>query len=255
MVVDPTLAEQVVAGQLVRADGKAFYEVWCRFQARSIRDGRREAVKAVAELQDYRIEARLGTDLHMQVKVAATLVPHRSGARAIGFDISDKLEMTAVRIDGEEVEVLQSRQPPKVTRNGSDGTLVVAVLPEPTRFGETRHMEFEYRGKVVSDAGSGVYSVSDRTSWYPRIGNELTTYELSFRYPGRLESWPLDPESKTPLTQGCVYPASTAASRSVWPDSTLATMRPRVAMWMVFASRSGPRRRWSRGCCRRLCGF
>jgi len=186
VVVDPTMAEQVVAGQLVRSGGKAYYEVWCRFQARSVRDGRREPAKPVAQLQDYRIEARLGDDLYMQVKTTATLVPHHSGARAIGFDISDKLEMTAVRIDGEEVEFLQSRQP-EATGRDSDGTLVIAVLPEPMLSGENRQMEFDYRGKVVSDAGSGVYSVADRTNWYPRTGNELATYDLSFRYPARLD--------------------------------------------------------------------
>ena len=186
VVVDPTMAEQVLAGQLVRSAGRTYYEVWCRFQGRSIRDGSREPAKAAAQLRDYRIEARLGDDLYMQVKASATLVPQYSGARAIGFDISDKLEMTGVRIDGEAIEFLQSRQP-EAAGPGSEGTLVVAVLPEPTRSGEQLHMEFDYRGKVVSDAGSGVYSVADRTNWYPRTGNELSTYELSFRYPAQLD--------------------------------------------------------------------
>ena len=186
VVIDPTMPEQVVAGQLVRSGGRAYYEVWCRFEARSVREGRREPLDALVQLHDYRIDARLGTDLYMQVKVAAIAVASHSGARAIGFEISDKLEMTAVRIDGEEVEFLQSRQPQGASSR-ADSSLVVAVLPEALRSGETRRMEFEYRGRVVSDAGSGVYSVSDRTNWYPRIGNDLASYDLSFRYPGRLD--------------------------------------------------------------------
>ena len=95
VVVDPSMAEQVLAGQLVRSAGRTYYEVWCRFQGRSIRNGSREPAKAAAQLRDYRIDARLGDDLYMHVK--GPLQPSFRITREpgrIGFDISDKLEMT-----------------------------------------------------------------------------------------------------------------------------------------------------------------
>ena len=68
VVVDHTLPEQVIAGQMVRSQGREYYEVWCRFEGRSVRSGLRQVPPQPARLEDYRIAARLGADLHMQVK-------------------------------------------------------------------------------------------------------------------------------------------------------------------------------------------
>ena len=187
VVVDSTLPEQLVAGQLVRSGARSYYEIWTRFESRSRRDGRRGPWIPPANLDDYSIDARLGTDLHMQVSVAATLALSDSRARAVGFEISDRLEVTAVRIAGQEVEFLQQGQPAQDRRRGNDNALVVAILPDPP-LGQGRHrVEFEYRGKVVTDDGSGVYFVGNRTNWYPRTGQRKARYDLAFRYPRNLE--------------------------------------------------------------------
>lgn len=187
IVVDPLLPEQVVAGQLVRSSGRAYYEVWSRFEARSVRNGRRARPPAIGHLSDYRIEARLGTALDLSVKVTATLALENPQARAVGFELSDSLEVTSVRVSGEEIEFLQERLPRAGTRKRDDFAIVVAILPERFRVADRQEIEFEYAGKVVTEAGSGIYFVGDRTNWYPRLGHELAEYELSFRYPSHLE--------------------------------------------------------------------
>ena len=187
VVVDHTLPEQVVAGQLVRSQGREYYEVWCRFEGRSARSGLRQSQAQPARLEDYRITARLGADLHMQVEADATLALDNPAARALSFEISDKLALTAVRIGGEPVEFLQQSQAVSRHRRGPDDSLAVALLPDSLAAAGRYPIEFEYEGKVVSDAGSGVYYVGDRGNWYPRVGLDYSTFQLTFRYPASLD--------------------------------------------------------------------
>ncbi len=187
VVVDHTLPEQVVAGQMVRSQGREYYEVWCRFEGRSVRSGLRQAPPQPARLEDYRIAARLGADLHMQVKAEATLAIHDPAARALSFEISDKLALSAVRIAGEPVEFLQHSQAVPRHRRSADDSLAVVLLPDRLADAGRYPIEFEYAGKVVSDAGSGVYYVGDRGNWYPRIGWDYSDFELTFRYPSNLD--------------------------------------------------------------------
>lgn len=187
VVVDHTLPEQVVAGQLVRSQGREYYEVWCRFEGRSVRSGLRQVQAQPARLEDYRIAARLGADLHMQVEAEATLSLDDPAARALSFEISDKLALSAVRIAGEPVEFLQQFQAVPRHRRGPYDALAVALLPDSLDTAGRYPIEFEYAGKVVSDAGSGVYYVGDRGNWYPRIGSDYSDFELTFRYPANLD--------------------------------------------------------------------
>lgn len=187
VVVDHTLPEQVVAGQMVRSQGREYYEVWCRFEGRSVRSGLRQVPPQPARLADYRIAARLGADLHMQVKAEATLALDDPAARALSFEISDKLALSAVRIAGEPVEFLQQSQAVPRHRRSADEALAVVLLPDSIASAGRYPIEFEYAGKVVSDAGSGVYYVGDRGNWYPRIGWDYSDFELTFRYPANLD--------------------------------------------------------------------
>lgn len=187
VVVDSTIPEQVVAGQLVRVGGRAYYEIWSRFRARSFRLGRRHDWSPPARLDNYEIDARLGTDLHMSVRVKATLELLDPRAGALGFEISDKLDVSSVSIDGRPVEFLQHRQPTPGGRRGPDAALLVAILRGLDLPAGRYPIEFEYQGKVVSDDGSGIYFVENRTNWYPRTGRDKTHFALTFRYPQHLD--------------------------------------------------------------------
>ncbi len=187
VVVDATLPEQVVVGQLVRSGGRDYYEVWTRFEGRSFRDGASAPWTPPATLGDYRIEARLATDLYMQVRVRATLDLSDPRARALGFELSGRLDVTAVRIDGRAAEIFRQRRPERARGRGEDSALLVVLLPDPPLDRGSYPIEFEYAGKVVGDDGSGIYSVGDRTDWYPRAGYSKARYRMEFRYPATLE--------------------------------------------------------------------
>lgn len=187
VVVDPLIPEQVVIGQLVRSGSRSYYEVWTRFPARSYRNGVAEPPPEAAQLDAYRIEAALGPDLHMRVRASADLHPAVPGARAIGFELSDRLEVTSLRIDGQDVEFLQEGRTSQADRSQRADSTVVAMVGGRLTAGGVHRVEFEYRGKVVSDAGQGVYFVDNRRNWYPRTGTGKARYELGFRYPRSLD--------------------------------------------------------------------
>ena len=187
VVVDHTLPEQVLAGQSVQRQGDAYYDIWSRFESRSVRTGLRQALPPRASLRDYRIRASLGDDLRMQVQAEATLDLGNAEARALSFEISDKLRVSAVRIAGEPVEFLQQAQILSRHRRSPDNDAAVVLLPQAVSAAGRYPIVFEYEGTVVSDAGSGVYYVGDRGSWYPRIGREHANFDLEFRYPAKLD--------------------------------------------------------------------
>ncbi|MBI3668790.1 MAG: hypothetical protein HY237_03280 [Acidobacteria bacterium] len=63
------------------------------------------------------------------------------------------------------------------------------VLPTAARAGEEFRLRVAYRGRVISDAGNGVYFVGDRGTWYPHVAGpgHFAPFELTLRWPRRLQ--------------------------------------------------------------------
>ncbi len=185
--IEPRLDKQVGAGRLVRDGDREFYEVWTNFEGRNFREGRRSVVPAPGRLRNYRIEAEIGADLDMAVRARADFYPQSSRARSFDFELSGRLRVSEVLLDGEAVEFLQEEQPAFSGPSRRHNNLVVVALPEPLPAGARRELEFRYSGKSISDAGSGVYYVGARGTWYPRADLRFSRYALAFRYPAHLE--------------------------------------------------------------------
>lgn len=185
--IEPRLRKQVGAGRLVRGGEREFYEVWTRFEGRNFREGRRSFIHEPGRLRNYRIEAEIGPDLGMEVRARADFYPQNPRARAFDFELSGRLRVSEVLLDGQAIEFLQKEQPAFSGPSRRRNNLVIAALPEPLQAGSRHELEFRYSGKVISDTGSGVYYVGDRGSWYPRADLQFTRYDLAFRYPAHLE--------------------------------------------------------------------
>ena len=185
--IEPRLDKQVSAGRLVRDRDREFYEVWTSFEGRNFREGRRNVTPAPGRLQNYRIAAEIGPDLDMDVRMSADFYPQGPRARSFDFELSGRLRVSAVLLDGEAVEFLQKEQPAFSGPSRRQNNLVVVVLPEPLQAGSRHELEFRYSGKSISDTGSGVYYVGDRGTWYPRTDLRFSRYDLDFRYPAHLE--------------------------------------------------------------------
>ena len=108
VVIDPHQTEQVNIGQLVWNDSRNFYEAWCRFRGRNFVQGRRAQRPDEARLEDYRIESHLDQDLGMKVVAQATFTPLTANTKVFAFELSRRLRLTKVLLDGEPVEILTS---------------------------------------------------------------------------------------------------------------------------------------------------
>jgi len=187
VVIDPRTREQVTLGQSVWRERRRFYEVWSRFAGRRFRSGEREPVPHLGRLENYRIEAHLGSDLEMRVVTSADFVTEGSTERLFAFELSRKLRVQRVSVDAKEVEFIQYGE----SRSGDgvrhDGNLIAVALPDEIQSVPRHRIEFHYEGKVVNDAGNGVYYVGSRASWYPRRENPFSHFELTFHHPEELD--------------------------------------------------------------------
>ena len=187
VLVDPRRPEQIHIGQTVWRKKRQYYETWCRFQGRSFRQGHRQPILADGWLEDYRITSRLSADLDMETVAAATFRTKGSDERMFFFEISERLRVSKVLIEGEAVEFIQFDQPLSSEARRRKNSLVAVVLPAEREPGSSHEIEFHYQGRIIAKTGDGVYYVGDRGSWYPRRLAKFTPFELVFHHPQELD--------------------------------------------------------------------
>jgi hypothetical protein len=187
ILVDRRRREQISLGQAAWHEGQRFYDVWASFPARSYRENKQQPFADSTRLEDYRIEATLGSDLGLQVTARAALVGGEARERALVFELSRQMRVTGLTLDGRPVEYIQNEDLDSsgVKRRGNDQ--LVVVLDQALEPGSRHEIEFRCEGSVITDAGQGVYYVGARGNWYPSRGFAFTRYELVFRHPRRLQ--------------------------------------------------------------------
>jgi hypothetical protein len=186
VVYDPEAKEQIYLGRLVNRENRLYYDTWTNFPSSSFRGGKRKTIADPFGIERYQIEAVLEQDLHLRVHSTATVVPNRT-VRVAAFDLSSRMEVTSVRVNGEEAEVLtRASLRANLLRSGDSGQFLVIPqhLMEP---GRAYQIEFEHEGKVIADAGRNVFYVGARGTWYPRAGAGFSRYDMTFTYPARLQ--------------------------------------------------------------------
>jgi Peptidase family M1 domain len=186
VLYDPRAAEQVVAGQLREQNGGLVYDIWTSFPSRS---SRKQAAKPQAPWfapSSFRIDASFDADLKMKVTTRITLRVGERPLRVFPFDISRAMAVHSVKIDGAPAELFVQDSLRGRALRGNDNDVFLAVSPEPLAAGSEHQFEFEHEGAVVTTAGSGVYYVGARNTWYPRSSEIFANYDLTFHYPKRL---------------------------------------------------------------------
>ncbi len=185
VVHDLSAREQIVTGQYTTRGSQPTFDVWTSFESKSVRTGRRKPPKPSFELSDFRINATLDPVLHMQAVTRAKLTPSVP-SRAFALNVSDKVRITGVVIDGEPVEIYARESMRDAAIRGGGNTTYVAITSAPLPPGRAHEIEIHHEGDVVVPAGNQVYYVTSRGNWYPRNGSGFATYDLTFRYPKNL---------------------------------------------------------------------
>ena len=185
VVYDPASFEQIRVGQVRRRDDRPFFDVWTSFESRSFRNGSRPLVRSGYALGDYRINATLEPDLLLRATTDAVLNIDQAPRRVLSFDISPHVVVSEVTIDGRACEIWQ-RSALRANLFGGGTGLFLVVATEPLAPG-AHSIRFRHQGRVVRDAGNGVYYVGARGSWYPHHGLVFSHFDVTFRHPAGLD--------------------------------------------------------------------
>jgi hypothetical protein len=206
MVVDP-LGVSAVAAKFAFFGGEqtGFYSTdnqnqgfWYLSSAsRSAVGGRGRPASGMADAQHYEISTTIeGSRIEGETTIRFETLAE--GVRVLPIRILPKLRIkTAVRLspDGEvELGIIQEEvdlgRLERLFRDEVADADAAIVFPAPLVQGEAAEVRITYSGSdVVHGVGGNSYSVRARESWYPNLGTftDLATYELTFRFPRRLE--------------------------------------------------------------------
>src|ERR1700730_5326320 len=198
---DSKATEQIQAGQARAAkNGVVYYDMWTSFAINPAPSdpngqalaGPRESLTTAREegepheefaVHRYEIEAEVRPPKQLNAEARLEVDITRGGVRALIFELSRFLQLQVVEADGQPVEFIHnpSIEGTQISRHGND--LVVVILPEPTRAGETIELRFVYGGEVLAEAGNGLLYVGARGTWYPNRGLAMADFDLKFHYP------------------------------------------------------------------------
>lgn len=182
---DPQAPEQIFAGQTATRHERLYFDVWTSFESRSRRD-HPGAPASNLSLSDYRIEATVDSDLLLTAVTRVKVTPAVEGMTAATFDLSPRMDLTGVTVDGRPAEWLQRDSQRLNLMRGGNGLFLV-VPPEPLHAGRSYEFEFHYAGHVIQNAGNQIFYVTARGDWYPTHGFQFANYDITFRTPGDLQ--------------------------------------------------------------------
>jgi hypothetical protein len=187
VVVDPHHPRQVTVGQSVWREDRHYFETWCNFPARSVRQGQQQPTELPGRLEDYRIDARLSPDLLLEVVAKAAFYPDSTTQRAFALELSEELYVRKLLLDGEPVEYLQLDTPVSSDVRRRQNNLILLILPCSSPPGARYELEMHYDGKVISEADEGIYYVGSRGTWYPKTRSNFAHFDFTFHYPANLD--------------------------------------------------------------------
>jgi hypothetical protein len=182
VVYDPLASEQITVGATAFRDNLTFFDIWTSFAARQDNTAQRPP----SPIFDYRIAATIHPDLSIEAVTRYKFKPDKSSA-AVPIEISDLMNITEARIDGQPAEVLQRDDLRSRLLHRSGSELALAIAGAPLEAGRDHEVEVHHEGRVILDAGNQVYYVASRSNWYPSWGVTHALYDLTFRIPKNLQ--------------------------------------------------------------------
>ena len=186
VIADARAQGRIMVRQHDDNSGQESFKVWSSFLPR------RAPRKPVRDftLPQYRIQTEINAGMAATVVTRVKLKVGENPARAFPFELARAMQVTRVRIDGADAEVMRDdsvrgRIQGNGGGNGEESQLLV-ISAAPLAAGSEHEFEFEHHGNVILTRGNGVYYVDARGAWYPHVNSGFATYDLTFRYPKRL---------------------------------------------------------------------
>ena len=186
LLVDARDRARVIVGQFVTRETGRFFDVWCSFTGKSQRARQGPAKPSGLRIDAVQLEVRVAADLKTRVKTRLTVMPRDAAEPAIAFDISPRMRIQQVRVNGEPAEFFQRESLRAGIFRGDQNETFLVIPTKPLEAGRTYEIDFEQEGEVIREAGNGVYFMAARTNWYPQRGMQFARHEATFRYPAAL---------------------------------------------------------------------
>ncbi|MBV9508392.1 MAG: hypothetical protein JO323_25670, partial [Acidobacteriia bacterium] len=183
---DPDNSDQVAAGQYVTRDNRWYFDTWMHFPARQGRNAAQRPPLRL-DLSGFRIDATVDSSLVLSAVTRVKVKTVADGLIAVPFNIAGQMAISEVKVDGAPGEFLQREESARSAVTSGENSLFLVIPPAPLRSGVEYEFEFHHSGKVILDGGDHVYYVAARGNWYPNLGPQLTTFDLTFHYPRGLE--------------------------------------------------------------------
>jgi len=192
LIFDRRAPEQLFAGQLTTRGNAAAFEIWTSFTSRSFRSkglatNSQPSFTPEFSVTEYRIDATLDPDLRLRCITRIKLKLSGGAERVLPFDISSRMNVSSVQVDGEPAELIQRDSVRSNLMHNTGNELFLVLAKQPLEAGIEHEIEVRHDGAIVSDAGHHVYFVGSRGSWYPGRGLQFSHYDLTFRYPKELD--------------------------------------------------------------------
>jgi hypothetical protein len=185
ILIDGRRTDTVMIGQERWASGNHYYDVWASFVGSNAPPAPPPTFVPVS----YGIDTTIGNDRSLEGTTTIEIRAGGSGERGIALELSRFLTVQSAQdADGRTLDFFQNEALSRnqLAERGND--IVLVILPEPPRAGQTYRIRLSYRGSVISDAGNGVYFVGDRGSWYPHLGGmaQFAQFDNTFHWPRKL---------------------------------------------------------------------
>ena len=185
VIFDQRGYEQILAGQITTRKEQMWWDTWTSFASRSNR-GKQPAQSEVKVLR-YKIDAELSDSLVMKCVTRITVQATPDSQNVIPLDLSGQMKVLSAKVDGVEAEIYQRESVREGLVRNTGNELLLILPSKPLVPGREYEIEIVHEGKVVMDAGHGVFYVSARGTWYPSRGLQFADFDVTYRYPAGLD--------------------------------------------------------------------
>lgn len=184
VVLDARREEQFLLGQVSKTSAATFYDVWTSHRVPGM-----PAIAPAFHALQYSLETSILPNNSLVAAAEVRVRAETGTERVLVFQLSRALAVD--RVTGEHGEPLAFFQNEGISlqeRSVHGNDFLYVVLPDVPARSQEFTLHFHYRGKVIEDAGNGVFFVGARESWYPHLGDaaEFATYDLTMRWPRKL---------------------------------------------------------------------
>jgi hypothetical protein len=184
VVLDAQRDEQFFLGQIHKAGGGTFYDVWT-----SHRVPDSPVLPVVFHALHYSMETSISPNNSLDATASVLLRAETGTERVLAFQLSRALTIDSVTGEhGESLAFFQNEGMTLQERSARGNDYLDVVLPQTPPRNHEFTLHFHYRGNVIQDAGNGVLFVGARESWYPHLGDsaEFSSYDFLLRWPRKL---------------------------------------------------------------------